>query len=75
MTYGERMPRTPLVFQNENKLFSARNDIQCKGTFMGNVGDYIGAVREMTRYLTLVPNAPDARAAQDKAYLWEGKLR
>ena len=26
----------------------------------------------MKKYLTLVPNAPNARAAQDKIYAWEG---
>ncbi len=31
------------------------------------------AIREMKRYLTLEPNAPDARAAQDKIYQWELK--
>ena len=34
---------------------------------------YLGAIREMKRYLTLVPDAPDARAAQDKIYDWERK--
>ena len=34
---------------------------------------YQGAMREMKRYLILVPNAPDARAAQDKIYAWELK--
>jgi hypothetical protein len=41
---------------------------------MSNVGDYIGAVREMNRYLALTPEAADARQARDKIYLWEGKL-
>lgn len=34
---------------------------------------YEGAIREMKRYLALVPKAPDARAAQDKIYMWERK--
>lgn len=34
-------------------------------------GDYETAVHEMKRYLLLVPNASDARAAQDKIYDWE----
>lgn len=34
---------------------------------------YQGAIHEMKRYLALVPNAPDARAAQDKIYEWERK--
>jgi tetratricopeptide (TPR) repeat protein len=41
---------------------------------MGKVGDYIGAIREMERYLALVPDAPDARQAQDKIYSWKGQL-
>lgn len=39
----------------------------------GETSYYRGAIREMKRYLALVPNAPDARAAQDKIYEWEGK--
>jgi len=35
---------------------------------------YGEAIAEMKRYLTLVPDAPNARAAQDKIYEWEGKL-
>jgi len=31
------------------------------------------AIREMKRYLMLVPEAPNARAAQDKIYEWEDK--
>ena len=40
---------------------------------LGESRFYLGAVREMKRYLALVPNAPDARAAQDKIYEWERK--
>lgn len=32
---------------------------------------YRDALREMQRYLLLVPEAPEARAAQDKIYQWE----
>ena len=35
--------------------------------------DYLDAIVEMRRYLLLAPNAPDARAAQDKIYDWERK--
>lgn len=35
--------------------------------------DYGLAVREMKRYLLLVPNAPDAHAAQNNIYRWERK--
>lgn len=38
------------------------------------VGMYGPAVAHMKRYLALVPDAPDARTAQDKLYVWEGKL-
>ena len=33
------------------------------------------AIIEMKRYLALVPNAPNARAAQDKIYDWERKAQ
>lgn len=36
---------------------------------------YTDAINEMRRYLFLVPTAPDARAAQDKIYEWEGKAK
>ena len=38
-------------------------------------GHYREAIAEMTQFLTLSPNAPDARAAQDKIYEWEGKAK
>lgn len=34
---------------------------------------YLGAIREMKRYLALVPDAPDARMQQDKIYEWQRK--
>jgi tetratricopeptide (TPR) repeat protein len=37
----------------------------------GEIGDYETAVDEMKRYLQLVPDASNARAAQDKIYEWE----
>jgi len=33
---------------------------------------YDEAIDHMKKYLTLVPNAPNTRAAQDKIYAWEG---
>lgn len=42
---------------------------------LGEVGDFSPAISEMKRYLLLVPNASDARAAQDKIYEWEGKIK
>lgn len=38
---------------------------------LGELRDFGDAVREMRRYLQLVPDAPNARAAQDKIYEWE----
>ncbi len=35
---------------------------------------YEEAIREMRKYLLLAPDAPDARAAQDKIYQWESRL-
>jgi tetratricopeptide (TPR) repeat protein len=35
------------------------------------LGQYSEAITEMKRYVYLAPNAPDARAAQDKIYQWE----
>jgi hypothetical protein len=40
---------------------------------LGEMKEYGFAVREMRRYLALVPAAPDAQAAQDKIYEWERK--
>lgn len=42
---------------------------------LGEMGDYSVAGQEMQRYLQLVPDAPNARAAQDKMYVWEGKSK
>jgi hypothetical protein len=38
---------------------------------LGETGDYGEAKREMKFYLQLAPDAPNARAAQDKIYDWE----
>lgn len=32
------------------------------------------AIAAMERYLSLVPDAPNARAARDKIYLWKGRI-
>jgi len=37
---------------------------------LGEAGDYDMAKREMNYYLLLVPDASNARAAQDKIYDW-----
>jgi tetratricopeptide (TPR) repeat protein len=42
---------------------------------LGELKAYKYAIRQMTKYLALVPNAPDARAAQDKIYEWEAKVK
>jgi tetratricopeptide (TPR) repeat protein len=36
-------------------------------------GDFQGAATEMEKYLLLVPNAPNARAARDQIYIWRGR--
>lgn len=40
---------------------------------LGETKEYETAIIEMKRYLSLVPGAPNARAAQDKIYDWERK--
>ncbi|MGQ0544312.1 MAG: tetratricopeptide repeat protein [Betaproteobacteria bacterium] len=40
---------------------------------LAELGRYTEAAREMKKYLALVPDAPNARAAQDKIYEWEDK--
>jgi hypothetical protein len=40
---------------------------------LGELHQYDNAIDHMRKYLALVPNAPDARAAQDKIYAWEGE--
>lgn len=40
---------------------------------LGEVGQFEAAIFEMKRYLLLSPDAPNARAAQDKIYVWERK--
>lgn len=40
---------------------------------LAEIQDFSGAIGEMRRYLMLVPDAPDARAVQDRMYEWERK--
>ena len=40
---------------------------------LAGTDEFSDAIVEMKRYLTLVPDATDARAAQDKIYEWERK--
>jgi len=40
---------------------------------LGDLHQYAKAIDHMQKYLALVPNASDARAAQDKIYAWEGE--
>lgn len=42
---------------------------------LSEVDDFPDAIVEMKRYLALVPEAPNARAAQDKIYDWERKTQ
>jgi tetratricopeptide (TPR) repeat protein len=51
-------PTNPIVYNNEALLLAI-------------VGRYDAAIRSMKKYLTLIPDAADARAAQDKIYEWE----
>lgn len=46
-----------------------------RALILGEMGDYSVAAQEMQRYLLLVPNAPNVRAAQDKIYVWEDKAK
>ena len=41
---------------------------------LSEIGDLKTAIFEMKRYLRLSPDAPNARAAQDKIYVWERKV-
>jgi tetratricopeptide (TPR) repeat protein len=44
-----------------------------RGIIFGRLEFYPEAIREMQRYLRLVPDATDARAVQDKIYQWESQ--
>ena len=46
-----------------------------RALILGEMGDYSVAKQEMQRYLQLVPDASNARAAQDKIYVWEGQAQ
>lgn len=43
-----------------------------RALLLGETGEYKKAIASMKKYMTLVPAAPDAQAAQDKIYEWEG---
>jgi tetratricopeptide (TPR) repeat protein len=45
-----------------------------RALILGQTKTYRDAIREMKRYLLLVPDAPDARAAQDNIDQWEGAV-
>ena len=40
---------------------------------LGELHYYDEAIAHMKKYVALVPDAPNARAAQDKIYVWEGE--
>lgn len=42
---------------------------------LGETKDFESAIKEMQRYLALVPKASNARAAQDQIYDWERKVK
>jgi tetratricopeptide (TPR) repeat protein len=42
-----------------------------RALILGEMQNFDSAMAEMKRYLILNPDAPDARQAQDKIYLWE----
>ncbi len=42
-----------------------------RALILGETARYAEAIGEMRKYLALVPEAPDARASQDKIYEWE----
>jgi tetratricopeptide (TPR) repeat protein len=42
---------------------------------LGDLHYYDEAVSHMKKYLALVPDAPDARAAQDRIYAWESRRK
>ena len=44
-----------------------------RAMMLGETERFTEAIREMKKYLALVPEATNARAAQDKIYEWEGK--
>jgi len=44
-----------------------------RAVVLGDLERYTEAIREMKKYLALVPDSPNARAAQDQIYSWEDK--
>jgi hypothetical protein len=44
-----------------------------RALILGQLDEYDHAIVEMQRYLQLVPDAPNARAAKDKIYAWQEK--
>ncbi|HVE13497.1 MAG TPA: tetratricopeptide repeat protein [Elusimicrobiota bacterium] len=46
-----------------------------RALLLAEIQDYVAAAQEMKRYLALVPDAPNAREAQDKVYEWDGKAK
>jgi tetratricopeptide (TPR) repeat protein len=72
---------------NEQKAYNIAIDLYMKATEIDqtsypaayynlallsiNVNQFYGAIFYMKKYLMLVPDAEDARAAQDKIYEWE----
>jgi tetratricopeptide (TPR) repeat protein len=42
---------------------------------LAETGNHADAITSMRKYLILVPNSPEARAAQDKIYVWEDRAQ
>lgn len=45
-----------------------------RANILGATGWYAPAVDSMNRYLTLVPNAPDAQALRSQMAVWQSKM-
>lgn len=45
-----------------------------RGLILGQLKRYTEAIEEMKQYLALAPGAENARAVQDRIYLWEAEL-
>jgi tetratricopeptide (TPR) repeat protein len=46
-----------------------------RALILGELSRYRDAIREMKKYLMLVPDAPNARTARDNIYGWESELK
>ncbi len=74
--YKEKdLPKAMAEYRAALNLFPTWPDGQNNlAVLCGESGDYECALKHMQNYLMLVPNAPDARAAQDHIIIWRDKL-